>query len=70
MTNYKSCGNCSSEICSKVMLETGLATYLEMCWRPIHCPKCGGILSEVREHDGRKYRHCFACHMEVGNGNT
>ena len=24
----------------------------------------GGILSEIREHNGKKYRHCYACHYE------
>jgi len=27
-------------------------------------PRCGGTLSTVREHNGRKYRHCYACHSE------
>lgn len=30
----------------------------------IPCPSCGGILSEVREYNGIKYRHCYACHFE------
>ena len=29
------------------------------------CPRCGGTLSTVREHNGRKYRHCYACRSEV-----
>ena len=28
------------------------------------CQYCGGILSEIREHNSRKYRHCYACHFE------
>lgn len=30
---------------------------------PEQC-RCGGRLSEVRYHDGKPYRHCFACHFE------
>jgi L-asparaginase II len=25
---------------------------------------CGGILSPIREHKGKKYRHCYSCHGE------
>lgn len=28
------------------------------------CPLCGGTLSEIRESNGKKYRHCYSCHME------
>ena len=28
------------------------------------CQRCGGTLSEIREHNGRRYRHCYACHFE------
>lgn len=30
----------------------------------LRCKFCGGLLSEVREHNGKKYRHCFSCHFE------
>lgn len=58
MGNYKSCGNCACDQC-----------FAEMnghCWdwSPIPCPNCGGILSDAREYNGRKYRHCYACHFE------
>ena len=33
-------------------------------WNPIPCPICSGRLSGVRWHNGRPYRHCYACHME------
>ena len=26
--------------------------------------RCGGTLSEIREHNGKKYRHCYSCHFE------
>lgn len=29
-----------------------------------YCPFCGGILSEVRERNGVKYRHCYSCNFE------
>ena len=32
------------------------------------CPKCGGALSEIREHNGKKYRHCYGCHFEFEEG--
>lgn len=28
------------------------------------CPCCGGPLSNIRTHNGARYRHCFACHKE------
>lgn len=28
------------------------------------CPFCAGDLSEPRQHNGRKLRHCFSCHFE------
>lgn len=60
MSNWKSCGNCS------IVYDP---YYCDMClewneWKPILCPLCGGILSEIREHNGKKYRHCYACHFE------
>lgn len=66
--SWKTCGNCN---------RSGTA-YCDLChrttvlWRAIYCEKCGGVLSEVREHKIktgneeviRHYRHCFSCHME------
>lgn len=26
--------------------------------------RCGGKLSEIRVHNGRRYRHCYSCHFE------
>ena len=28
------------------------------------CHFCGGKLSEVRDDNGRKYRHCYSCHFD------
>ena len=25
-------------------------------------------LSEIREQGGKKYRHCYSCHFEFGDG--
>ena len=61
---WKSCGNCKhSKACLWLEEEPDDD---EPCafWREIHCPDCGGILSTVREHDGKKIRHCYACHFE------
>lgn len=68
--SWKSCGNCKEFLMCPVQTKSALAwcTY----WKPIPCPFCGGILSEVREHKTkvgsedviRHYRHCFSCHME------
>ena len=45
------------------------------CWegesyedRKRTCPKCGGLLSAVREHRGKRYRHCYSCHFEFEEG--
>lgn len=35
-----------------------------MFWLPMLCPYCGGALSELRDHNGRKHRHCYSCHFE------
>ena len=55
MSDYKSCDNCSRHNCHCENLKL---------WKPITCPHCGGPLSTIREHNGRKYRHCYSCHGE------
>lgn len=64
--SWKSCGNCgrkptcgenSRYWCNNLPHEKEF-------WQPLHCPICGGTLSEIREHNGKKYRHCYACHFE------
>lgn len=65
MSDYKSCRNCAVIFCYDYRKEKGLDTTLNYAdWRCIPCPSCGGILSEVREHNGKRYRHCYACHFE------
>ena len=38
------------------------------CWdRECHetkCRYCGGTLSEIRVHNGRRLQHCYSCHFE------
>ena len=72
MSEYgKSCDNCNdpwSMYCGK-WRAIGLTniTNIKYCkeWKPIPCPHCGGWLSDVREHEGKRYRHCYACHSEL-----
>lgn len=28
------------------------------------CKFCGGKLSEEKEHNGKRYRHCYGCHFD------
>lgn len=68
MASWKKCGNCRfNENCDEedrhLCENTG-----RPFWREMPCPLCGGILSDVREHDGIRYRHCFACHFEFKEG--
>lgn len=64
MSDWRSCDNCGDIECrSHINLDfpsIGCCTE----WQLLRCPRCGGALSETREHNGRKYRHCYACHME------
>ena len=64
MTGWRSCDNCDNYQCYKHIVERGIETKKPCIdWEPILC-RCGGALSEIREHNGRKYRHCYACHSE------
>lgn len=62
--NWRTCDNCGDYACPHYI--NGPCRV----WEPIHCPSCGGILSEIREHDGMKYRHCYACHFEFSEKET
>jgi len=65
MTNWRSCGNCDDYKCYKHMVEIGLEKGMPCDdWEPIPCKRCGGALSEIREHNGKRYRHCYSCHFE------
>ena len=61
--SWKTCDNCGvfplTNYCT-IKTNTVICDY----WKPILCERCGGPLSEVREHKGRKYRHCYSCHGE------
>ncbi len=59
MGDWKSCDNCSRDLCSS-RLDKGACG----CWKPMPCPHCGGALSITREHNGKRYRHCYSCHSE------
>lgn len=64
MASWKSCGNCMRNTkCPYWVFCEDKRSYM-IAWEPIPCLLCGGILSEVREHNGKKYRHCFSCHFE------
>ena len=58
MGDWKNCDNCKHADCQ---WKKGHACVL---WKPILCERCGGPLSEVREHNGKRYRHCYSCHSE------
>lgn len=62
INNWRNCGNCIAS-CEEVIRRV-LAHYDCEFWTPIQCKYCGGLLSEIREHNGRKYRHCYSCHAE------
>ena len=60
MINWKSCDNCG-RICS---LKYTPEIFYCFDWAKLSCQRCGGALSEIREYNGQKYRHCYACHFE------
>lgn len=64
--DYESCDNCGDRKCSEQLAKTGHDMTIPCIhdWKPMPCPSCGGILSEAREHNGKRYRHCYACHFE------
>ena len=73
--SWKTCGNCVRNRINRMVGEYLACgeTHKYWCnhlsqemafWEQIPCPLCGGILSEIREHNGKKYRHCYACHFE------
>ena len=59
MSDWRACNNCSNDDCP--WDHDGAACNR---WEPIPCKRCGGALSEIREHNGKRYRHCYSCHME------
>ena len=62
MSSYKYCNNCLTKIDGDCMPDfCGALLYL---WQPIPCPHCGGILSEIRVHKGKKLRHCYSCNFD------
>ena len=61
--NWKTCNNCDDGEC---WFDRDELPFEGDChaWTPMPCKLCGGILSPVRYHNGRTYRHCYACHFE------
>ena len=68
VSDWKSCGNCKEAQTCRVFMGCYDLNDNPVYWEPIPCPSCGGILSEVRWHNGKKYRHCYACHFEFSEG--
>lgn len=64
MSDWRSCENCGDE--KECWFGKDDYPFYGDCsgWVPIPCPRCCGALSTTREHNGRKYRHCYACHAE------
>lgn len=63
MSEWRSCDNCRiKERCKPA--EECLNKSDPFWWLPIPCKNCGGALSEKRYHNGKAYRHCYACHAE------
>ena len=58
--SYKLCGNCNTRGTVECVLCQGTGEL----WAKIPCPYCGGVLSELRQHNNRVYRHCFSCNFE------
>lgn len=63
MVNWMFCNNCNNY--KRCIIEKTFPKVKENCecWTPMLC-RCGGSLSTIREHNGNKYRHCYACHFE------
>lgn len=63
MYDWKRCENCGSfPLTTYCVAKTN--TVICQYWTSIPCPHCGGTLSTTREYNGKKYRHCYACHFE------
>lgn len=61
---WKSCENCEDQYCYSLMKMEGLPVESAcLDWKPLRC-RCGGALSTTKEHNGKKYRHCYSCHFE------
>ena len=70
MDDYKTCDNCGDQKCVKVMKTVGADTSgrCEEHWKRMPCPFCGGNLSEIRTDGTKRWRHCYSCHFEFGDG--
>ena len=66
MSDYRVCGKGGNCLAYDASICPWQKEYLILfkCFHPMICPKCHGILSDIRTHNGKKYRHCYACHFE------
>ena len=67
MDDWKSCDNCffhdrETLYCLRFGCHAEHDAYCSN-WEAVKC-RCGGALSAPRYHNGREYRHCYACHAE------
>lgn len=67
MSDWKSCGNCFKDGRCYVLSVNYDPALFKACinWEPIHCPKCGGILSEIRTNGSYPHRHCYSCNFDI-----
>ena len=60
--NCRECKHCDScNVANAFQYRIGKCVMFDE--KPLAC-RCGGPLSEIRYHNGKPYRHCFACHFE------
>lgn len=65
-SDWRSCDNCGDRKCYGYMQTNPELDLTVPCddWQKFPCLFCGGALSEKRYHNGKAYRHCYACHAE------
>ena len=63
MGDWRSCKNCDPVLMPH-LTACRYCDYDHSKWKKIPCQRCGGALSEIREHNGKRYRHCYSCHFE------
>jgi len=61
------CGLCAEHFNRNFTIDE-LRELCTKCWDR-ECPEtkcryCGGTLSEIRVHNGRRLQHCYSCHFE------
>lgn len=65
---YESHGSGLCDLCHRNYTLDELKTLCTKCWDreflETKCRYCGGTLSEIRVHNGRRLQHCYSCHFE------